>query len=143
MRVRFLTVGLLILGGLFCGPSLAEGASAAPAWPPDVLSVVQQQPVSTIPPLQQQPVSTIPPLPPTATPIRPAPTATPVPRPAPPAAPSGPTPIPPRPPATLLVPSQPPPRAGGFPTEVAVLTLAGSVAALGGGLWMFARSWTR
>ena len=81
MRLRLLTtVGLLILGGLLCGPApaavgsaVAAAAAAAPA------AERQQPPVSTIPPLPQPPlVSTIPPLPPTPTPIAPTPTQVPV-----------------------------------------------------------------
>jgi hypothetical protein len=140
VRVRVLTVGLLVLGGSFCSPSLAEGSSVAPAWPAAASAVVRQQPpVSTIPPLPQPPLfSTIPPLPPTATPIRPTATATPVPRPAPP--PVAPTPIPPRPTAALPAPSQSTPRAGGFPTEVVLLVFAGSATALGSGLYFLTRS---
>ena len=78
MRVRMLTVCLLVLGGWLCSRSLAaDGSFAAPVEAATSSVAVQQQPLSTIPPLPQSPAerfSTIPPLPPTSTPIRPLPT---------------------------------------------------------------------
>jgi hypothetical protein len=135
--MKVVIVGLLVLIGVLSRPSLrVEGSPAALANPDARLPVAQQPvipPVSTIPPL-----ATIPPLSPTPTAIRPTP---PAPSLAPTrAAPAVPTPIPPRPTATVPVSSQSAPRAGGFPTEVALLLLVGSVTALGGGLYMLARS---
>ena len=140
MRVRAITVGLLIFGGLLCCPSLAEGVAVAAEPPPVAPPAVRQQPVSTIPPLPQPPrVSTIPPLPPT--PVVPTPTSVQVPS-VPPTrvVPALPTPIPLRPPAAQPAPSQSAPRAGGFPIAGAVLVFVVSAAALGGGLFMLARS---
>jgi hypothetical protein len=133
--MRVLPAGLLVLAGLLSTMLLlADGASIAAAQSDPGLTVAQQPPVSTIPPI-----------PATATPARPVVVSTPpLPSPTPtravPAVPAAPPVSPPRPTAAPPAPSQQPPRAGGFPTELAVLVLAGSVTAFGGGLWMFARS---
>jgi hypothetical protein len=141
--MRLLAIGLLALVGVFVAPSLvAAGSSPSPAQA-DVISV-GQQPVSTIPPGPQPSTprfSTIPPLPPTSTPILVVPTQAPNPSPAPTRpAPVIPTPVPVRPTAPIAAPSQATPRAGGFPTEVALMVFAGSATALGGGLYLFDRS---
>jgi hypothetical protein len=147
MRMRLVTVCLLVLGGLLGGPSLtAEGSPTSPAHSVNVSAVAQQQPrppISTFPPLPQTGAprfSTIPPLPPTPTSALPLPTRVPVASPTPvrvvPAAP----PIsPPRPAVLTPVPASAAPRAGGFPTEVAVLLFTGSVATFGGSLYLFRR----
>jgi hypothetical protein len=143
VHMRVVTVGLLVLGGMCVGSLLtAAGSLAAPAPPAPGPAIAQQppaQPVSTIPPIV--PVSTIPPIPPTPTTARAVPQTSPPPSPAATSAtPVIPTLSPTRPPATTPASAQSAPRAGGFPTEVAVLVLAGSVTALGGGLSLFARS---
>jgi hypothetical protein len=51
--------------------------------------------------------------------------------------------MPPRPTAAVPAPSQLTPRAGGFPTEVALLVFAGSATALGSGLYLLTRSRSR
>src|SRR5215218_6945112 len=106
VRVRILTVCLLVLGGWLWSLSLAaEGSFAAPVEAATYAVAVQQQPLSTIPPLPQSPAqrfSTIPPLPPTPTPIRPSPTQVQAPTSLPTrAVPAAPTPIPLRPTSTL------------------------------------------
>ena len=142
MRVRILTFGMLILGGLLGDPSLVLGRLAVAAAPSVAsgLEVVQQQPaVSTIPPLVQPPFSTIPPL----TPTPPAPT--PIPIPTPPATrvvPPVPTPITVRPTLPPPAPAQAAPNAGGFPTGLALLVFGVSVMTLGAGLFMMGR-WRR
>lgn len=145
MRVRILTVCLLVLSGWLWSLSLAaEGSFAAPVEAATSAVAIQQQPRSTIPPLPGSPaerVSTIPPLPPTATPIRPVPTQIQAPGSLPTrAVPPTSTPLPPRPTLTLPpAPAQVAPRAGGFPIGVALLVFAVSTTALGGGLYMLAR----
>jgi len=135
-----LTVGLLILGGLLYGVPSVGAASAGLAGV--VTTVHQQQPVSTIPPIQPPRFSTIPPLPPTPAPVVATPTSVQVPIPVvqptrviPPL----PTPLPPLP-TVAPSSSQTAPRAGGFPLEVALLVFGVSVAVLGSGLFLVARS---
>ena len=145
VRMRILTYALLVLGGWLCDPALAAGGSAAAAVPQPVVvleAARQQPPVSTIPPLPAPPrFSTIPPLPATPTPIGPTPTSVQVPAPPPTrVVPAIPTPIPVRPAAPPPAPAQAAPRAGGFPIGVALLVFAVSATALGGGLFMLARS---
>jgi hypothetical protein len=144
VRMRLSAVGLLAFAAvLYASPSAAEGSPAARAQLDTVMTVAQQPSapaVSTIPPL----VSTIPPLPPTQTIFRPTPTQVQAPNPPPTRfIPPIPTLAPLRPTIALPASTQLAPNAGGFPTELAMLLLVGSVTALGGGLWMFARSRTR
>ena len=141
MRVRFLAVGMLILGGFLCYLSLGPGGLAAAAAPPDAdeLEVVrQQQPVSTIPPLVQPPFSTIPPL---ATQPAPAPTSIPIPTPLPTRViPPIPTPITIAPTVPPLRPAQAAPNAGGLPTNLLLLALGVSAATLGAGVYVMRSS---
>lgn len=152
MHIRFATVCLLVLGGLLGGPMLTvDISSAAPAPSHGVAAVAQQQPNPTSLPVTQPGAprfSTIPPLPPTPTSVLTLPTRVPVPTPTP--VPAAPAPVVPAVPA--IRPAAPPPipaatsaapRAGGFPTEVALLLLTGSVTALGGSLYMLRRKRTR
>jgi hypothetical protein len=149
VRMRFAASCLLVISGFFGGSVLAaEDSSAASVQRgPDL--VVAQQPVSTVPSLPGVTAprfSTIPPLPPTATPVLPAtPTRPPVSTPPQPTriVPAAPAVSPLQPVPTIPASSSTAPRAGGFPTEVALLVLSGSVTALGGGLYLLARSRTR
>lgn len=142
MRVRFLTFGLLVLGGLLCDPSPVLGRLAVAAAPTAVagLEVVrQQQPVSTIPPLFQPPFSTIPPL--ATTPPAPTPTSIPIPTPlATRVVPPIPTPITVRPAVPPPAPAQAAPNAGGFPTDLALLVFGLSATTLGAGVFMMRRA---
>ncbi len=150
MRFLFAASCLLVMTGLFGGSALAAEDSSAEAAQRGTEQVIAQQPVSTVPSLPGVTAprfSTIPPLPPTATPVLPAtparpPVSTPLPATrivpaAPPLGPAGPAPTIPASSSSTA------PRAGGFPTEAALLLLTGSVTALGGGLYLFSRSRTR
>jgi hypothetical protein len=146
MRVRTIGICLFTFGGVLCGTlflapvSWAARVGSGPL-PLDVRQV-PAQPVSTIPPVR--PVSTIPP-------PSPAPSPTPTAAPSPVATgapgvsatrvvPTTPVLSAPRPGVTTPIPTQPPPRAGGFPTVLALIAFAGSAIALATGLSLFMRS---